>query len=55
MLGLLVQLARETQTTVVLVTHDARVAGYADREIVLRDGAVDPTGLGLVGTRTVVS
>lgn len=54
-LGLLVQLARETQTTVVLVTHDARVAGYADREIVLRDGAVDPTGLGLVGTRTVVS
>jgi putative ABC transport system ATP-binding protein len=43
----IVQVAREHTTAVVLVTHDARVAGYADREIVLRDGAVDPTGLGV--------
>jgi putative ABC transport system ATP-binding protein len=43
----IVQVAREHRTAVVLVTHDARVAGYADREIVLRDGAVDPTGLGV--------
>lgn len=43
----LVRLAREERTTVVLVTHDARVAGYADREIVIRDGALDPTGLGI--------
>jgi putative ABC transport system ATP-binding protein len=43
----LVRLAREQRTTVVLVTHEPRVAGYADREITLRDGQVDPTGLGL--------
>lgn len=30
--------AREQHTTVVLVTHDARVAAYADREIIVRDG-----------------
>ena len=46
-LGHLVRLARAQQTTVVLVTHDAVVAGYADREVVLRDGEVDETGLGL--------
>ena len=46
-LGHLVRLAREQRTTVVLVTHDARVAGYADRELVLRDGLIDQTGLGL--------
>jgi putative ABC transport system ATP-binding protein len=41
-LAQLVRLAREQHTTVVLVTHDARVAGYADRELALRDGAPDP-------------
>jgi len=35
---LLVTEARRRGTTVVLVTHDARVAAYADREIVVRDG-----------------
>ncbi|OIV39018.1 macrolide ABC transporter ATP-binding protein [Mangrovactinospora gilvigrisea] len=30
--------ARETRAAVVLVTHEARVAAYADREIVVRDG-----------------
>jgi putative ABC transport system ATP-binding protein len=48
-LGELVRVAREQQTTVVLVTHDARVAGYADREVALRDGVLDPSGLGLTG------
>jgi putative ABC transport system ATP-binding protein len=47
-LGHLVRVAREQRTTVVLVTHDARVAGYADREVMLRDGALDPSGLGLM-------
>jgi putative ABC transport system ATP-binding protein len=32
--------AREQGTTVVLVTHDARVAAYSDREIIVRDGRV---------------
>ncbi|GIH14462.1 ABC transporter ATP-binding protein [Rugosimonospora africana] len=48
-LGHLVRVAREQRTTVVLITHDARVAGYADREVVLRDGMLDPSGLGLAG------
>jgi putative ABC transport system ATP-binding protein len=30
--------ARDHGTTVILVTHEARVAAYADREIVVRDG-----------------
>jgi ABC-type lipoprotein export system ATPase subunit len=46
-LGWLVRLARGQRTTVVLVTHDAQVAGYADREVALRDGLYDPSGLGL--------
>jgi putative ABC transport system ATP-binding protein len=37
---LLVAAAREETTTVVLVTHDARVAAYADREVIVRDGRV---------------
>jgi putative ABC transport system ATP-binding protein len=43
----LVRLAREQHTTVVLVTHEPRIAAYADREVILRDGAVDHSGLGL--------
>jgi putative ABC transport system ATP-binding protein len=39
-MDLLVSLAREEGTTVVLVTHDARVAAYADREVMVRDGKV---------------
>ena len=43
----LVRLARRQRTTVVLVTHDAQVAAYADRELPLRDGELDSTGLGI--------
>jgi putative ABC transport system ATP-binding protein len=39
-MDLLVGLAREEGATVVLVTHDARVAAYADREVMVRDGQV---------------
>ncbi len=39
-MDLLVDLAREESTAVVLVTHDARVAAYADREVMVRDGKV---------------
>ena len=37
---LLVGASRDQGTTVVLVTHDARVAAYAEREVVVRDGTV---------------
>ena len=39
-MDLLTGVAREEGITVVLVTHDARVAAYADREIMVRDGKV---------------
>jgi putative ABC transport system ATP-binding protein len=39
-MNLLVDSARALGTTVVLVTHDARVAAYADREAMVRDGVV---------------
>lgn len=37
---LLVQVAREEGTTVVLVTHEPRVAACAAREVIVRDGVV---------------
>ncbi|MFE6690027.1 ABC transporter ATP-binding protein [Streptomyces sp. NPDC057743] len=37
-MGLLTDAARESNAAVVLVTHEARVAAYADREVVVRDG-----------------
>jgi putative ABC transport system ATP-binding protein len=39
---LLVAAAREQGGTVILVTHDARVAAYADRQVMVRDGVVTP-------------
>jgi putative ABC transport system ATP-binding protein len=39
-MDLLTAAVRERGTTVVLVTHDARVAAYADREVIVRDGKV---------------
>jgi putative ABC transport system ATP-binding protein len=39
-MNLLTAAAREHGTTVILVTHDARVAAYADREVIVRDGKV---------------
>jgi putative ABC transport system ATP-binding protein len=39
-MNLLSTSAREQGTTVVLVTHEPRVAAYADREVIVRDGAV---------------
>ncbi|MEV6604976.1 ABC transporter ATP-binding protein [Kutzneria sp. NPDC051319] len=35
---LLVAAAKDTTAAVVLVTHEARVAAYSDREVVVRDG-----------------
>lgn len=39
-MNLLVDTARESGTTVVIVTHEPRVAAYADREVTVRDGRV---------------
>jgi putative ABC transport system ATP-binding protein len=39
-MDLMVGAAREQGTTVILVTHEARVAAYAEREVVVRDGRV---------------
>jgi putative ABC transport system ATP-binding protein len=40
-MDLLVAGAREQGTTVILVTHEPRVAAYADREVIVRDGRVN--------------
>ncbi len=37
---LLISAARSNGTSVLLVTHESRVAAYADREIVIRDGRI---------------
>jgi putative ABC transport system ATP-binding protein len=39
-MSLMTRAAREQHSTVILVTHDARVAAYADREVIVRDGTV---------------
>ena len=39
-MNLLARLCRDERQTTVLVTHDARVAAYADRVLVMRDGRV---------------
>ena len=39
-MNLLTQAARKQGSTVILVTHEPRVAAYADREVIVRDGKV---------------
>jgi putative ABC transport system ATP-binding protein len=39
-MALLTHAAREQGSTVILVTHEPRVAAYADREVIVRDGRV---------------
>ncbi|HEV2639623.1 MAG TPA: ABC transporter ATP-binding protein [Actinocrinis sp.] len=39
-MDLLLTVARQEGTTVVLVTHDARIAAYAERTVLVRDGRV---------------
>jgi len=40
----LVRVSRERGTAVILVTHDAQVAAYADREVTMHDGRVESDG-----------
>ena len=43
-MGHLTAISRSEGVTVVLVTHEPRVAAYADREIVVRDGRISGAG-----------
>ncbi|MFE9445251.1 ABC transporter ATP-binding protein [Streptomyces sp. NPDC006602] len=45
-MDLLVASARAEGTTVVLVTHEPRVAAFAGREVIVRDGKVTPLSVG---------
>jgi len=45
MMELLSAAVREQGTTVVLVTHEPRVAAYADREVMVRDGRISMSGV----------
>jgi putative ABC transport system ATP-binding protein len=47
---LLTTAARDQGTTVVLVTHEPRVAAYADREVIVRDGKVTSFSAARVGS-----
>ena len=44
-LGQLLGAVRDTEATLVMVTHENRVAASAGREIVLRDGSVESVGV----------
>jgi putative ABC transport system ATP-binding protein len=50
-MDLMTGLARQQGATVVVVTHDARVASYADRVVMVRDGHV-AADLGTAGPRS---
>ena len=48
--------ARTQGTTVLLVTHDARIAAYADREVVVRDGLIEnASSPSIAGASQVIS
>jgi putative ABC transport system ATP-binding protein len=47
-MNLLTAAARDQGTAVILVTHEARVAAYADREVIVRDGTVTSLAPGRV-------
>ena len=49
-MDLLTAAARDQGTTVVLVTHEPRVAAYADREVIVRDGKVNSLAAGRVAS-----
>ena len=49
-MNLLTAAVRDQGTTLVLVTHEPRVAAYADREVIVRDGKVNTLTAGRVGS-----
>ncbi|WP_235530721.1 ABC transporter ATP-binding protein [Phycicoccus sp. Root563] len=53
-LAALVEAARDHGTTVVLVTHEARVAAYCDRDVEVRDGRLAGGTVAAVGSPVAV-
>ncbi|MBW3068744.1 MULTISPECIES: ABC transporter ATP-binding protein [unclassified Actinomyces] len=51
-MGALLKAARAARSALVIVTHDARVAAYADREVIIRDGCVSLNNGLLVAARS---
>lgn len=49
-MNLLVDAARAEGTTVILVTHEPRVAAYADRQVIVRDGRTSALTVERVGS-----
>jgi len=49
-MGLLTEAARDQGSTVILVTHEPRVAAYVRREVIVRDGRVSSLTAGRVGS-----
>jgi putative ABC transport system ATP-binding protein len=47
---LLVAATRERGTTVILVTHEPRIAAYADREVMVRDGKASSLSADRIGS-----
>ena len=39
-MGLIKKFHEETETTIIVITHDQEVANYAERQIILEDGVV---------------
>jgi len=54
-MDLMTGLAREQGATVVIVTHDARVAAYADRVAMVRDGLVSSIDLSTVAASSATA
>ena len=44
-LAAMLDVVRESGTTVMLITHDARTAAHADREVIVRDGLLSGTAV----------
>jgi putative ABC transport system ATP-binding protein len=49
-MDLLTAAARKQGSTVILITHNARVAAYADRQVIVRDGRVSSLSRGRAGS-----